>query len=188
MWTGLEGELSAFGKESGLFDAIDVRYLGPGKKMSDPFQIQVKVRGQHARTTLIDVGYGVSQVLPILVDGFLRQGEFLLMQQPEVHLHPRAQAALGTFLGRLVSARRTRVVVETHSDYLVDRIRLAVRAEKGLRQSHVSILYFERANGGVMVHPMTVDAHGNLLGAPAGYRDFFIKEELSLVTSNVPHH
>ena len=65
--------------------------------MSDPFQLQVKVRSG-PRANLMDVGYGVSQILPILVDVMrpdTRSRTFLL-QQPEVHLHPRGQAALAS--------------------------------------------------------------------------------------------
>ena len=103
-WSSLHEDLVGFGRESGLFSDIKVRRHG--RQMSDPFQLQVKVRsGPHAN--IIDVGYGVSQSLPILVDvmtaaesdsgGRSRRrtaGRSFLLQQPEVHLHPRGQAQL----------------------------------------------------------------------------------------------
>ena len=57
-------------------------------------------------------------------------GQMLLMQQPEVHLHPRAQAQLGSFLGYLAIKQKKQFLVETHSDYLVDRVRIDVRDGK----------------------------------------------------------
>ena len=97
-WKTLQSALNKFGKSSGLFEGIDV--VNKGKKHSDPFQLGVKSGGP--TFNLIDVGYGVSQALPILVDSLQRAtgNGLLLLQQPEVHLHPRAQAELGHLLRR----------------------------------------------------------------------------------------
>jgi hypothetical protein len=174
-WTDLKNALSKFGKACGLFDSVTVR-RPLGKKESDPFQIQIRVSGP--AFNLIDVGYGVSQVLPILVDSLMGdKGQMFLMQQPEVHLHPRAQAQLGTFLAQLIKQDRKSFVIETHSDYLIDRVRMDVRDGIGLRHDQVAILYFQRHGTEVRIHPISLDKHGNILDAPAGYRDFFLDEE-----------
>lgn len=131
-----------------------------------------------AAFNLVDVGYGVSQILPIIVD-VLRaeeEGTFLL-QQPEVHLHPQAQAELGSFLATLATTTGKRFVVETHSDYLVDRIRMDIRDRRNIEPKDVQILYFERQNGKVKVHPIEIDENGNLESVPKGYRSFFLEEE-----------
>lgn len=170
--------LKSFGQHSGLFEKVEVRRLG--KAESDPFQIQVQIGGQ--AVNLIDVGYGVSQVLPIVVDCLRSEerGTFLL-QQPEVHLHPRAQAELGSFLGVLAKQQKKRFVIETHSDYLVDRIRMDIRDKKGLTPADVSLLYFERRNGAAQIHGLELDEHGNILDPPSGYRSFFLEEERRLL-------
>ncbi len=172
-WTKLRERLDEFGKDSGLFKWLNVRRLG--KKLSDPFQLEVKVSGKSFN--LVDVGYGVSQALPLLVDSLLSDHKIFLMQQPEVHLHPRAQAELGTLLGLLVKKERKRFVVETHSDYIIDRVRLDVRENKTLSPKDVVILYFERTGQDVSVYPLRIDEGGNIEGAPATYRDFFLAEE-----------
>lgn len=173
-WQELFSALNSFGSRAGLFSKIEVRRLGEGG--GDPFQIQVYIGG--ASVNLIDVGYGVSQVLPIIVDCLRgEQGGTFLLQQPEVHLHPRAQAELGSFLGVLAKQRKKRFVIETHSDHLVDRIRMDIRDKKGLKPDDVSLLYFERKNGQANIHRLTLDEHGNLLDPPAGYRSFFLEEE-----------
>ena len=123
----------------------------------------------------MDVGYGVSQSLPILVDVMAATERTFLLQQPEVHLHPRGQAELASLFVEAVRKRRNRFLIETHSDYVIDRVRISVR--KGiLKPDDVSILYFEPAGAAVTIHDLTLDADGNLRNAPAGYRDFFVKE------------
>jgi predicted ATPase len=173
-WTRVASAIESFGRKAGLFGRVEVRQLG--KLESDPFQVQVRIGG--TAINLIDVGYGVSQVLPIIVDCLRgeRLGTFLL-QQPEVHLHPSAQAELGSFLGVLAKEQGKRFVIETHSDYLVDRIRMDIRDRKGITPEDVSLLYFERRNGEAHIHPLTLDEQGNILDPPPGYRSFFLEEE-----------
>ena len=176
-WTDLRKSLREFGSESGLFRSVNVKQLG--RKEGDPFQVQIDIAGP--ATNLVDVGYGVSQILPIAVDCLTTNpGQMLLMQQPEVHLHPRAQAQLGSFLGYLVKKRRNRFVIETHSDYLIDRVRLDVRDKKFLGPDDVSLLYCERKGVEVDVCRIPLDAEGNLLNPPPGYRRFFLDEEKRL--------
>jgi len=91
----------------------------------------------------------VSQSLPIVVQSLLDTNEnILLLQQPEVHLHPRAQAALGSFFSHLVSDSDAQIIIETHSDYLLDRIRRSV-ARREITPNKVAILYFDKE--GVLV-------------------------------------
>ena len=185
-WNSLHDSLLQFGRESGLF--ADIKVKRHGKQMSDPFQLQVKVRsGPHAN--IMDVGYGVSQSLPILVDvlaaemsgrssGLRRRGgdgRAFLLQQPEVHLHPRGQAELASLLVESFKKRGNWFLIETHSDYIVDRVSISVR-ERILKPEDVSILYFEPKRNAVAIHNIGLDKHGNLQDAPAGYRDFFSKE------------
>lgn len=173
-WQALRKALDKFGKDSGLFGKVEVRRLG--KNESDPFQLQVLI--DRSVVNLVDVGYGVSQILPILVDCLRGQRGTFLLQQPEVHLHPKAQAELGSFLGFLARNQKKRFFIETHSDYLVDRIRMDVRDRKnGLRPEDVSLLYFERKAGSVQIHQLVLDEYGNIKNAPPGYRSFFLEEE-----------
>ena len=177
-WGNLKKKLVLFGEASGLFDEVGVRRLGTND--SDPFQIRVRKYGGTAKgpwRNLKDVGYGVSQALPILVE--VMNGDpsrVFLLQQPEVHLHPQAQAALGSLF--LTSAAEGRqLIVETHSDHLLDRVRMDVRDRKtNLRPEDVSLLYFEREGLGIHIHALRFDEYGNVRGAPKTYRRFFLEE------------
>ena len=96
-----------------------------------------------------------------------------LLQQPEVHLHPSAQAALGSLFCSIAGPDR-QLVVETHSDYIIDRVRMDVRDKKtDLKPEDVSILYFERGESDVKIHSIRLDEHGNVLDAPDSYGQFF---------------
>ena len=177
-WSSLHDDLIDFGRASGLFSDIGVRRHG--KQISDPFQLQVKVR-TGPRANIMDVGYGVSQSLPILVDVRRARNHAFLLQQPEVHLHPRAQAELAELFVKSFRKQRNSFLIETHSDYIVDRVRILVR-RKAIDADSVSILYFDPKNpkepkgNAVSIHSLTLDEDGNLQDAPAGYRDFFIRE------------
>ena len=177
-WLSLKASLEEFGQDSGLFDEIAIKPLG--RRESEPFQVQIRKAAATAKgpkRNFIDVGYGVSQALPILTELFRKDSaRTFLLQQPEVHLHPSAQAALGTLFCQLASQGR-QLLVETHSDHLIDRIRMDVRDRTTkLRPKDVSILYFERGNIDVHIHSLRIDQEGNILDAPPSYRKFFMEE------------
>ena len=177
-WTALKEALENFGREAGLFDEIAVKPLG--KRGSGPFQMHVRKFAERAKgplRNLIDVGYGVSQVLPVITELFRDDATpMFLLQQPEVHLHPSAQAALGSLFCQIAGSRR-QLVIETHSDHLLDRVRMDVRDGRGkLKPDDVSILFFERGNLDVRIHSLRLDQEGNVLNAPSTYRRFFMDE------------
>ena len=178
-WSDIKIAIEKFGKESGLFDEIAI--YSPEKVESGTFQIQIRKfwsKGRKGpRHNLIDVGYGVSQALPVITELFLRdKGSVFLLQQPEVHLHPSAQAALGSQFCDIAASGR-QLIVETHSDHLLDRIRMDIRDSRTeLKPEDVSILYFERGDQDVLIHTLGIDEDGNILNAPSGYRQFFLNE------------
>ena len=180
-WESLRAKLETFGQRSGLFADIIVDPMRGNE--GSPFQIMVKeydgfeTNRERPYRNLTDVGYGVSQALPILIELFrLDAPETFLLQQPEVHLHPSAQAALGSLFCD-IAASGHQLVVETHSDYLLDRIRMDVRDdETALKPEDVSILYFEPGEQDVNIHSITIDRLGNIQDAPPSYGDFFMRE------------
>ena len=147
-WKILKQELDRFGIASGLFRSFDIRLLG--SRESDPFQAQVKIGG--IPSNLIDVGYGISQVIPIIYEISEAADRYILLQQPEVDLHPRAQAGLGLFL--LAASSSKHIVIETHSDYLIDQVRIDLRKSKGkISPNDIAVYYFERLGTSVSGSP-----------------------------------
>lgn len=186
-WEYLKEMLDRFGESSGLFQSIDVKNLG--RSMGAPFQLTVKVRGP--TTNIVDVGYGVSQILPILVhileyavtlghlSGKERKAHFLL-QQPEVHLHPKAQAELSSLLAHLASRGSQSFIVETHSDYMIDRARIEIM-KGNIDKGDVSLIYLEPKKNIVNVHNISFDEMGNMIGVPPHFREFFLHESSRLM-------
>ena len=179
-WHELRQRIEQFGHKSGLFSEIFVKRLG--KHEYEPFQLELRKLGKQgkrkgAKHNLVDVGYGVSQVLPLLLELLIEDGyPRFLLQQPEVHLHPRAQAALGSLFCSTASSGR-QLIVETHSEYIVDRIRMDIRDRTtDLKPEDVSILFFERTDLDVHIHSLRFDEQGNLLDAPDSYGQFFMNE------------
>ena len=156
------------GHELGLFNRVDVRERGPHQ-----YEILADVSG--VMRNLVDVGYGITSVLPLiksLVD--TSRDTLLLLQQPEVHIHPSAQAKLV----RMMAESNHRLIVETHSDHVIDWLRIMV-TEGDLAASDVSIVYFERLADDpskTRLHQLRLDGSGNLSGQPQNYRQFFSEE------------
>lgn len=157
--------------------------------MGAPFQLQFKVRGP--KVNIADVGYGVSQILPILVQILSadisrrtrprpRHSTFSLLQQPEVHLHPKAQAEFSSLLTKLANKRDRFFIVETHSDYMIDRARIEIR-KGNIRPEDVSLIYLEPKGRTVKVHNISFDKMANMAGVPSHYGEFFLRETNQLM-------
>ena len=124
----------------------------------------------------IHTGFGLTQVLPIVVAALSEaSGDVLLIENPEVHLHPAGQALMGEFLADVARAG-IQVIVETHSDHVLNGIRRAVRKER-LAPEQVAIHFFRpRSEAGAQAHSPAIDAEGNIDVWPEGFFDQFDKD------------
>lgn len=170
--------LELFGRSSGLFKEVKIKSFGT--ETSAPFEIQI-VLTDYA-LNINNVGYGVSQVLPLIVEIFSRFKEsWFSVQQPEIHLHPKAQAALGDFIFKIASRESKYFLIETHSDYTIDRFRLNYKKRR-VREIGSQVLFFERYKNGNIVHLVPISKRGEYINPPKSFRNFFIKEELKLLS------
>ncbi len=124
----------------------------------------------------IHVGFGLTQVLPIIVAALsAQQGDLLLIENPEVHLHPAGQALMGCFLTKVATAG-VQVLLETHSDHVLNGIRRSVKGNI-IDPSEVMIHFFrDRASEDDQVISPTINADGNLDAWPDGFFDQFDKD------------
>lgn len=170
----LRSYLAEFAQSAGLFRKIQAEKIGT--ESAPLFQLTAEVNG--TKRNIADIGYGVSQVLPIAVEAIQGpKGRVHLLQQPEVHLHPRAQAELGSLFGKLASTDQKTFLIETHSDYLINRICMDIRDDKHIQHTDAVILYFELNQSGANIHPIYIDKEGCLIDPPPSYRQFFLQEE-----------
>ena len=176
------GRLREFGVKSGLFDGLGTKSLG-GKSKVAPFEVVVSYGD--ARSSIKGVGYGVSQALPLVMECLNPvRDSIYTMQQPEVHLHPRAQAAFGSFLFDVAATSDNMYVVETHSDYLIDRYRLSYKhaLDGGMSAKRAQVLFFERRGGANTVTPISIGEDGRYPeDQPEGFRRFFLDEAFDML-------
>ncbi len=165
-----------FGIDSGLMESLSIEKYGKDEYIS-PFSLLVKLN--NAKFNLKFVGYGVSQILPVLVEIFHRtKGSRYSIQQPEVHLHPRAQAAMGKVIYDMALRDNKKFYIETHSDFMIDRFRTYLKRETQSVNSQV--LFFYRKEHFNIIAPINIDADGQYdLNQPKEFREFFINEELT---------
>lgn len=185
-----------FGLDSGLFDDIMTRDLVDISQIeklkvrrknlkSEIFEIVVKINGQERN--IANVGYGISQILPIIVEAIARpDNTWFAAQQPEVHLHPKAQAALGDFVFKTQVLDSQNFIIETHSDYLIDRFRLRLSRsfhEKKPYHDLSQIIFFSKKESGNSIDIIELNADGSYpQEQPRAFREFFIKEKLDLIS------
>jgi predicted ATPase len=124
----------------------------------------------------IHVGFGLTQVFPIVVAVLsASKGDILLIENPEVHLHPAGQAMMGQFLAEAANAG-VQVIAETHSDHLLNGVRRSVKAQK-FKSDDVGIHFFKpRSKGSVQVESPQIDRLGNIDNWPEGFFDQFDKD------------
>ncbi|MGD8719909.1 MAG: AAA family ATPase [Candidatus Zixiibacteriota bacterium] len=175
--TLLINALNEFGKTSGLYTLLDVKQLGSPK--GNRFELMVSINGPGRN--IVDVGYGVSQVLPVIVEALqCPDGAIMTLQQPEVHLHPEAQAAIGTLLAVIAGDRDKAFVIETHSDFIVDRIRIEI-SKGNIKPDDVSVLFLDLKDDSAAVNRLRLNEKGTFVRQPASYRDFFLREAHDLL-------
>ena len=175
--------IEEFGAKSGLFKKIHIENLG--RDSGYPFSLMVETASGR-KSNIKDVGYGVFQILPLIYEVLAPSDSMqFLIQQPEVHLHPRAQAEFGTLLANIVGRTRgehdgfsyteSEFLIETHSDFIVDRLKHEI-ATKKISNNDVGILFFDTSDNEVTIHQLDLDEEGLPIDPPNSYRDFFLEE------------
>ncbi len=125
-------------RELGLIESFEIQEIAQG---SSYYHARVRVNKSSPETMLTDVGFGVSQVLPVLVLlYYVPEGSIVLMEQPEIHLHPSVQSGLADVMLSVARRRNVQIVVESHSEHLLRRFQR--RAAEGEAASSDIKLYF----------------------------------------------
>lgn len=151
-------------KEIGLFYEIKSNKIKGGR-----FEINVKVNEKSPLASLTDVGFGISQFLPIIVaDLQLDDNSCLITSQPEIHLHPKIQASLANYFCKQIHQTKKQYIVETHSEYLLNRVRLLlVRGE--LKPEDVKLYYMENDGYKTTTYDIELTTDGQIKNAPKGF-------------------
>jgi predicted ATPase len=131
-------------------------------KEGDSFIIYVQ-SNTGIKSTIKHVGFGISQILPIIVEGLrIGAGETLILEQPEIHLHPKVQSLVTDFLLSLV-VQGKKIIIETHSDHLITRLRRRIAEDptNGL-DNRVLLTFVEVGSSDILFRSIDIDDFGNL--------------------------
>jgi len=160
-------------QDMGLIESFKVHQIS--KKRQD-YEVKVKTKGSLGEVDLPDVGFGVSQVLPVLVECFYAPANsIILMEQPEIHLHPRAQAFLADVMIDVVNARENgryrniQLVIETHSEHFLRRLQRRI-AEDAVEKEQVAAYFADVSRTPAALEELRLDIFGNIANWP---KDFF---------------
>lgn len=164
--------IAAWLKDLGVIDSFAVRPIAKGRK---EYEVVVRTRRQSPEVKLTDVGFGVSQVLPALVQAFYAPPHSTVwMEQPEIHLHPRVQAELADAFISAVQAyedgrpRGVQLVIESHSEHFLLRLQRRV-AEGRITPEEVAVYFVRDGKTGAALEELKLDIFGEIENWPEGF-------------------
>jgi len=169
-------ELDRFGAN---YELRIFRVQSEKHEISGFFHLQFLNKSTGVPSSLRDVGFGFSQVLPIIVQSLISKQNILLIEQPELHLHPALQAELGDlFINSALGDQKNRFLIETHSEHLILRILKRIREttrgnnEKTppINPEDVSLLFVDVTKTGSTIQELRIDKEGRLIDqCPGGF-------------------
>jgi predicted ATPase len=164
--------VAAWLKQMGLLDSFEARSIAEHRK---EYEVVVKTKGSKEEVNLTDVGFGISQILPVIVSCFYAAPHTtVLMEQPELHLHPAVQSEMADLFIEAIHARQRSLdrgmqfIIESHSEHFLHRLQRRV-AEEGLKKDEVALYFCENGVEGSELKPLPVDLYGNIANWPEGF-------------------
>lgn len=158
--------------EMGLIEEFKVN---PISDQRQEYEVKVRTKGSNDWVDLPDVGFGISQVLPVLVQCFYAPaGSIILMEQPEIHLHPSAQSALADVMIDVINSkengvdRNIQLIIETHSEHFLRRLQRRI-AEGAVPQEKVSAYFANITKTPATLEPLKIDSFGNIQNWPNNF-------------------
>ena len=152
-----------------LIDDFKVKPLAEHRK---EYEVLVRTAGSRHEVNLTAVGFGVSQVLPVLVECFyVPAGSTIIFEQPEIHLHPSVQAALADLFIEAIQTREgardrsIQIIIESHSEHFLRRLQRRI-AEEALSHDQVALYFCEPAAEGATIQQLDTDIFGNIRNWP----------------------
>lgn len=144
---------------------------------------RVVLRGHHygGYVAAPNTGFGITYALPVIIDGLAAsEGSMLIVENPEAHLHPKAQSNIGFFLG-MMAAAGVKVLVETHSEHVVNGVRRAVLFADGISYKDLSVCFFPQDPDSEVFTHITMDERGNLSDFPVDFFDQVRQDMLEIM-------
>lgn len=167
-------ELNYLLKRLKLLEGIKTKRLRGGR-----FEVLVKTSPKSVESNLSDVGFGVSQFLPIIVaDLQLQKNSTLIISQPEIHLHPSIQSSLGDYFIENMLKNKKRYIIETHSEYLINKFRLLIANGK-LKEDDIKIYFLDNKEK-CKIENIRFLKDGTIKGAPKEFFDTYMIDVMNI--------
>jgi predicted ATPase len=146
------------------------------------FEVLVKTHNSDSYRHLTSVGLGVSQFMPIIVaDLQLDDDSTLCIAEPEANLHPSIQAKFGDYLINQIKNTKKNYIIETHSEYLLNRLRLAiVKEEKELKEEDLKVYFLENDGEDTKVSNVKFTKTGEIKDAPQGFFETYLMDTMEI--------
>lgn len=171
----LEERIAYWLRQMGMIHSYS---LSPIAKHRKDYELRVKKTESSPEVLITDVGFGVSQILPILVlCYYVPEGTTVLLEQPEIHLHPSVQAWLADVLIEVVTKRKLQIILESHSEHLLRRIQRRI-AEDQISSDSTALYFCRMDNSSSRIEKLDIDLFGSITNWP---KDFFGDEMGELV-------
>jgi predicted ATPase len=150
-----------------IFDGAKVELKADHDKIS----MSYNTKNTPNRYKPSNLGFGYSYILPIIISGLIAQrGEILIVENPEAHLHPRAQSKLTKFLAKVASCG-VQVFIETHSEHILNALRVvSVSEDYEIKNTDISVLYFQNDDNQLVI-PIPIQENGGIEVWPDGFFD-----------------
>ncbi|WP_217652040.1 AAA family ATPase [Aeromonas salmonicida] len=159
-------------KDLGIIDSFAVKPVAEGRK---EYEVVVKTHATASEVKITDVGFGVSQVLPALVQAFYcPPNSTIWMEQPEIHLHPQVQAELADVFISATQARENgkerhvQLIVESHSEHFLNRLQRRI-AEGAVAPEDVAVYFCRRAGSATELEPLRLNMFGEIENWPENF-------------------
>lgn len=159
-------------KDMGLVDEFVVQRVTSDRQ---DYEVKVKTKGSNTLTDVPDVGFGISQVLPVLVQLYYAPANsIIIMEQPELHLHPKAQSALADLMIQAISARENaaprniQLIIETHSEHFLRRFQRRI-AEKKLNEGSFAAYFANSDTCPTTLEPLEFNLFGEIVNWPKNF-------------------
>jgi hypothetical protein len=166
---GIEEDVADWLKKLGLIYDFRIQRLTENRK---EYEVKVRRNPNSSEVLITDVGFGVSQILPILVLCYYApEGSTLIFEQPEIHLHPSVQAGVADVFIEVIKNRNIQIIIESHSEHLLHRLQRRIAEEKHNFSNEDAALYFcnIEANGTSELVPLKLDNFGNISNWPENF-------------------
>ena len=163
----IEQKISDWLQEMDLADTFSLDWASQG---ATTYEVRIQKTSSSPSVTLVDMGYGLSQFLPVLVLCYYApEGSTLILEQPGIHLHPMVQSQLADLLIEVVTERNLQILVESHSEHLLTRLQRRIVEEKIAADQ--TAFYFCRNNEGVSeIEKLDIDeASGDIKNWPENF-------------------